>query len=76
MKFRLKTYTDLEKAVEKIGTGRIRTRAEVERVIMRCFTKAMLNHKGRPGRYAAQFKNGRGCAIQVIRNIYTRHDLR
>jgi hypothetical protein len=77
MKPKLKTYSDLERAVEMIRTGRVRGGENIVRIIMRCFAKPMLNYKTtRGGRYSAKFKNGRGCAIQAVRNIYRFHNLR
>jgi hypothetical protein len=77
MKPKLKSYPDLERAVELIRTGKVRGRKGIERIIMRCFTKKMLDYKTtRGGIYSAKFENARGCAIQVVRNIYGIHNLR
>lgn len=77
MKPRLKSYPDLEKAVEMIGIGRIRGAENIVRIMMRCFTKEMLSFKSRKGtKYSPKFRNGRGCAIQAVRNIYRFHNLR
>lgn len=77
MKPKLKTYSDLERAVDLIRTGKVRGRAGIERIVMRCFAKKMLAVKGKLGsQYSPKFKNARGCAIQVVRNIYGFHNLR
>lgn len=77
MKPRLKTYPDLESAVEMVRTGRVRGRENVVRIIMRCFAKSMREHKAKRGsRYSAKFKNGRGCGIEIVRNIYRFHNIR
>lgn len=77
MKPRLTSYRDLEEAVEMVKLGRVRGAENVVRIIMRCFTKEMLKFKSRKGtRYSPKFRNGRGCAIEVVRNIYRFHNLR
>ena len=77
MKPKLKSYPDLERAVELIRTGKVRGRKGIERIIMRCFTKEMLDFKTkRGGQYSPKFKNARGCAIQIFRNIYGFHNLK
>lgn len=77
MKPRLNSYMDLEKAVEMVKVGRVRGAENVVRIIMRCFAEKMLKFKSRKGtRYSPKFRNGRGCAIQVVRNIYRFHNLR
>lgn len=77
MKPKLKTYPDLERAVGMISTGKVRGKKGIERIIMKCFTKKMLGFKTkRGGRYSPKFKNARGCAIEIVRNIYRFHNLR
>lgn len=77
MKPKLKTYPDLERAVDLIRIGKVRGKPGIERVVMRCFTKKMLAFKTkRGGHYSPKFKNARGCAVQIIRNIYGFHNLR
>lgn len=77
MKPKLKTYPDLERAVDMIRTGKVKRKKGIERIIMRCFTKKMLDFKTkRSGHYSSKFKNARGCAIQIVRNIYRFHNLR
>jgi hypothetical protein len=76
MKPRMKSFADLEKAVEMVRVGRVRGAENVVRIIMRCFTKKMLAFKTKKGkRYSPKFKNARGCAIQLVRNIYRFHHL-
>lgn len=77
MKPRLKSYADLERAVEMVRVGRVRGAENVVRIIMRCFAKQMLAFKTKKGkRYSPKFKNARGCAMEVVRNIYRFHHLR
>ena len=76
MKPKLKSNPDLERAVELIRTGKVRREEGIERIIVRCFTKKMLNSKTkRGGQYFPKIKNVRGCAIQIVRNIYGFHNL-
>ena len=77
MKPRLNTYKDLEKAVDMVRVGRVRGRENVVRLIMKCFTRSVLTHKSRPGTaYSPKFRNGRGCAIEIVRNIYRFHNIK
>ena len=77
MKPRLNTYKDLEEAVEMVRVGKVRGRKNVERVIMKCFVKRFLTYKSRPGTtYSPKFRNGRGCAIEIVRNIYRFHNIK
>lgn len=45
MKPKLKTFPDLVKAADMIRTGRVRGPLQVERIVMRCFAKPMLQYK-------------------------------
>jgi len=77
MKPRLNGYPDLEKAVEMVRVGRVRGVENVVRIIMNCFTKKNRSFKSKKGaKYSPKFRNGRGCAIEVVRNIYRFHNLR
>ena len=76
MKPKLSNYRDLERAVEMIEQGQITKRADVERILLKCFTKRMLNHKPTAtSQWDPQWQNGRGVALELVRNIYRQYGL-
>jgi hypothetical protein len=70
---RLQTFIDLERAVDKVRTGKIRGK-NIERVLMKCFTKKILAHTPRTSR-ASWTRSARGLAVEIVRNIYRFHNL-
>jgi transcriptional regulator with XRE-family HTH domain len=76
MKPKLSNYQDLERAVEMIRQGQITKRDDVERILLKCFTKKMLNHKPTTkSQWDSRWQNGRGVALELVRNIYRQYDL-
>ena len=63
MKPKLKSYPDLERAVELIRIGKVRGRKGIERIIMRCFTKKMLASKTKRG---GQYSPNRGQNRDIL----------